>query len=662
VDPIDGDFDIFGFEDGSSRNEPGAVKAISRLFDSEAGDELSPNQERKLNYVASLMLLDDMDLVTESADPDFSLGANYGDVFYIGDAELGFFAAGNYSNAWSRQDDGIERTYLAGTEPGTVGDIADDFMTDEVANVIDLSGMLSIGMNIGDSSFESVTLISRNTESSVKTTRGKDGDSLNPTQFHTIIWEERQFVSQQFRGEHYFDSVIAEWQVTGSQAWRYAPDRREVRFNQNSENAPYVLNVADAGRRWDELEDNNLDGSFDLDWDLQLNDQWDTRLELGAQAIHRERETESATYGWLGNRFVVDVNSPNLQFSEVINLETITGDQATGFAFNEETLASDEYDAEMDLNSLYLSTENSYNNLVDVIIGVRYEDFQQVTDTFELAGAQDAVQSRLDQTETLPSLGVNWYYADGQQLRFAASQTVSRPDFKETSNAVFYDDEFSDVRVRGNPLLKISSIDNYDLRWEYYGEYEDTLKVALFYKDIENAIERVALTASGTAGNSRTFSNADAAELYGFEIDARKDFPLNEGYTQSVFVSGNAAIIESESRVFGQRTRKLQGQPDYTFNLILGWDDLEHNQEFTLLFNQNGESIRDVGISGQPDIIQEPRLSVNFNYSIELGANGTLQAKVNNLLDTDVEYTQGGEIFRQYGEGRNFSISYDWQF
>mgnify|MGYP003674520967 CR=1 FL=1 len=662
VDPIDGDFDFFGFEDGSSRKEPSAVSAIAELFDSEAGDELSANQETKLNHIASIMLLDDMDLVTDSADPDFSLGANYGDVFYIGDAELGFFAAGNYSNEWSRQTDGIERTYLAGTDPGTVGDVANDFVTDQAANVIDLSGMLSIGLNIGDSSYESVTMISRNTENSVKTTQGRDGDSLNPTQYHTIIWEERQFVSQQFRGEHYFNALAAEWQVTGSQAWRYAPDRREVRFNQNSENSPYVLNVADAGRRWDELEDNNLDGSFDLDWDLQINDQWDSRLEFGAQAIHRERETESATYGWLGNRFLVDVNSPNLQFSEVINLDTITGDQATGFAFNEETLASDEYDAEMDLNSVYLSAENSYNNLVDVIVGVRYEDFQQVTDTFELAGAQEAVQSTLDQTETLPSLGINWYYTDGQQLRFAASQTVSRPDFKETSNAVFYDDEFSDVRVRGNPLLKISSINNYDLRWEYYGEYEDTLKVALFYKDIENAIERVALTASGTAGNSRTFSNADSAELYGLEIDARRDFPLNEGFTQSVFVSGNAAIIESESMVVGQPVRKLQGQPDYTLNLIFGWDDLEHNQEFTLLFNQNGESIRDVGISGQPDIIQEPRLSVNFNYSIALGANGTLQAKLNNLLDTNVEYTQGGQVFRQYGDGRSFSISYDWQF
>lgn len=662
-DPLKGDFDIFGFEDGHTRNEPGAVKAVAQLLELDTTEDiLSDNQAGKLNLAASSMLLDGMDLAFGSADPDLSISANYGDLTYVGDAELGFFAAVNFNNDWSRQAEGIERTYRAGTEPGSVGGVFNDFTTDEATNAVDLSGILSIGLNIGESTYESTTLISRSTESTVKLLEGLDGDSGRPTQSHSITWEERQFASQQFRGEHYLDMLAAEWQVTASQAWRYAPDRREVRFNQQSEGAPFQLNVADAGRRWDELTDNNLDGSVDFDWDMTVTDSWDARVEFGGQMIHRERETESASYGWLGNRFVVDTNAPNLLFSDVINIETITGLQATGFAFAEETLPSDEYDAEMDLNSLYLSAENSFGNGLDVIVGARYEDYLQVTDTFEIGGAQSAVQSRLDQTEVLPSLGVNWYYSDAQQLRFAASTTVSRPDFKESSNAVFYDDEFSDVRVRGNPNLEISTINNFDLRWEHYGDYEDTLKVALFYKDIDKAIERVSLRASGTAGNSRTFANADAAEIYGIEIDGRRDFPLNETLSQTLFVVANMSVIESESEVFGQRVRKLQGQPDYTLNLILGWDDLDRNQEFTLLFNQNGENIRDVGISGQPDIIQEPRLSVNFNYSIELGTRGTLAAKVNNLLDTDVEYTQGGEIFRQYSAGRSFSISYNWQF
>jgi outer membrane receptor protein involved in Fe transport len=59
----------------------------------------------------------------------------------------------------------------------------------------------------------------------------------------------------------------------------------------------------------------------------------------------------------------------------------------------------------------------------------------------------------------LPALGINWFYSESQQLRLAVSKTVARPDFKEASNAVFFDNEFN-VRVRGNPNCDISDIVN----------------------------------------------------------------------------------------------------------------------------------------------------------------------------------------------------------
>jgi outer membrane receptor protein involved in Fe transport len=122
---------------------------------------------------------------------------------------------------------------------------------------------------------------------------------------------------------------------------------------------------------------------------------------------------------------------------------------------------------------------------------------------------------------------------DTQQLRLAVSQTVARPDFKEASNAVFFDNEFN-VRVRGNPNLQISDIVNADLRWEwYFGENEsDNLSAALFYKDMTDPIERVVQAASGTASNSRTFQNSETAELYGVEIEGRKEFVLTERLQQ----------------------------------------------------------------------------------------------------------------------------------
>ena len=94
--------------------------------------------------------------------------------------------------------------------------------------------------------------------------------------------------------------------------------------------------------------------------------------------------------------------------------------------------------------------------------------------------------------------------------------------------------------------------------------------MALFYKDMDKPIERVVQAASGTAGNSRTFQNSDSAELYGVEVDGRFEFLLGDGYDQSLFLAFNAAFIESEVTAENQPGRALQGQPEYTANIIFG--------------------------------------------------------------------------------------------
>eukprot|EP00903_Cladosiphon_okamuranus_P004457 g4455.t1 len=267
-------------------------------------------------------------------------------------------------------------------------------------------------------------------------------------------------------------------------------------------------------------------------------------ISIGGNADITGDEVAADSYDGDFDVFGFDDGSraPNRQFSDVVYFDaetdtgTVTGDQRTGFAYSDETLRSDSYDAEMQLNAAYVSWENNFDGVYEFIIGTRYEGYEQTTNTVNLQ-TDEPVTSLIDENVVLPSLAFNWYYSIDQQLRLAATETVSRPDFKETSNAVFYDDEFSDVRVVGNPLLDVSSIKNYDLRWEMYGEGENKLSVALFYKDIEDAIERVAQDASGTAGNSRTFLNAESASISGVEFDFRKDFGLNSALTKSVFVA-----------------------------------------------------------------------------------------------------------------------------
>src|SRR5690606_34599661 len=121
--------------------------------------------------------------------------------------------------------------------------------------------------------------------------------------------------------------------------------------------------------------------------------------------------------------------------------------------------------------------------------------------------------------------------------------------------------------------------------------------------------------------------------IMGVEIDGRKDFPLDEGYTRSFFVAANASYIDSEVTLQNASKRDLQGAPDYTFNLIFGYDDIGNGHEVTLLLNQSGETIVDVGVSGQPDVILEPRLDVNLVYRYALNDDFVFRIKAENILD-----------------------------
>jgi TonB-dependent receptor len=451
-----------------------------------------------------------------------------------------------------------------------------------------------------------------------------------------------------------------DWQGTASRADRYAPDRRDARFDILDGDGIYDLRTGNVVRRYDELADANFDFSTDAEH-VFVNSRSNASVKVGIQAISRERDSDSDSYGFQGGLIGVETNAPNLDVNDVINDATITGDTATGFTFQDKTLLSDSYEADMTLNSAYVSFDTVFNNRFQLVAGVRREDYEQTTDTFSLQGAQDSVRSNLRESSTLPSLTLNWMGSGDNQVRFSASQTVARPDFKETSNATFYDREF-DFRVRGNPLLKVSDVTNYDLRWERYFSGQESVSIALFMKDMDNPIERIVQPASGTAGNSRTFQNADSATISGIEIDARKDFSLNQSFTKSLYFAANASVIDSEVTLIGGATRALQGAPEYSFNLILGYDDISRGQELTLLFNQSGDTIVDVGVSGQPDIVEEPRLSIDLNYRYYVSETLTIRVKVEDLLDTEIEFTQGGRIFQKYNTGQKFQAGVDWNF
>ena len=59
-------------------------------------------------------MMDGWDADTGTANPAIDLGVSAGDIFYLGDAEIGYFAAASYSNSWSQREQGFAGRTAAG--------------------------------------------------------------------------------------------------------------------------------------------------------------------------------------------------------------------------------------------------------------------------------------------------------------------------------------------------------------------------------------------------------------------------------------------------------------------------------------------------------------------------------------------------------------------
>ncbi|MGB1092931.1 MAG: TonB-dependent receptor domain-containing protein, partial [Oceanobacter sp.] len=326
------------------------------------------------------------------------------------------------------------------------------------------------------------------------------------------------------------------------------------------------------------------------------------------------------------------------------------------------TTATDSYGATDDITALYGSLKFDFADF-QVLAGARYEDSSQSL-SYPYSGSGD---NTLDSTEVLPALNVNWFINEDYQLRFAASNTLSRPGITERSDSVQYDPETDDA-VYGNPDLVISKISNLDIRLEYYMEEDENITLALFTKAITDPIERTVQDGSGSSSEGVTFENQDSADLMGLELDFRVNVIDTANWTG--FVAGNFSYIDAEvtlsedtAKLEGVNSRKLQGQSENLSNLQIGFDHEDTGQSVTLLLNHFSERIYAAGRGeGQDAVVEDGRMSVDLAYNFEMNDELSMKAKIGNITDAKVSYSQGGQEIESYQEGIDISAGVSYQF
>ncbi len=318
-----------------------------------------------------------------------------------------------------------------------------------------------------------------------------------------------------------------------------------------------------------------------------------------------------------------------------------------------------------------------------ITAGARYEDFRTALlpiDLLDYTGItlenlikdlQDKEQTYARRNDDVYPSAAMTYINDGFmgsetfQLRLGYAQTLVRPDLREMADVVYIDPELN-IRVRGNPNLRDSILDNFDLRGEWYFDGGNNLTVSLFYKDVTDPIEQK-LEPGSDSDIIMSFENALSGELYGVEVEAL--WNLEHGF----FVSGNLTLSDSEvispaNSGYTNNVRTMSGQSPYVLNAQLGYDSDDGKHAAALSYNIAGKKLALVSVDTlHDDAFEKPFSSLDFTYSYYPIEQLILKAKLRNLLDEDREITQtnvqGRDVTilsQEVGTSVSFDISYNF--
>ncbi len=531
-----------------------------------------------------------------------------------------------------------------------------------------------------------------------------------------MFYTERRLQTLQFTGEHVMpgtSDIKMDWLVAYSMSSQNQPDLRKANYafstdpSINAYVGPGDPAPPDFERTWRRLDDTNYNVAlnFEIPLDEGARDGGTgTKFKFGGNFDHSTRDYKTDNFEYVGlpdGQLVADFlglapGQPLLRLppSPDDRRMLTLGDLLGGIDLVDQTrdpnglggdLVRDNFFLARAFNiparEVYAATQTipaahgafSFNlsDRLETTVGARVEATRmQVTVERVGTGGSNFASGKsdsfeLNRTDLLPSMSNRWEIADTMSLRSSISRTVARPTFKELALVFSRDPETGNFFV-GNPGLVMSSIMNYDLRWEWTPAPGDQFAVSLFAKQIRKPIEFVNLGVFNTA------ENEESASVYGFEIEAYKELgrliEVLEGFSVGFnygFVFSKVALSQNSQEIRERAglslDRPLQGQPDYTFNFNLSHEIKDWGLTSAVLLNVTGPLLYTVG--GQfesnltPDIYQRPFTSLDLAFGKEINKTWSFNLRVSNLLNQPRErYFEGGLPFAVTKTGTTYSL------
>lgn len=504
----------------------------------------------------------------------------------------------------------------------------------------------------------------------------------NDIHAYSYHYTSNRILNTQLGGEHFLpkSKIKINWFGYYTSLKRSEPDNRFVLYSRNDSAARYFANLAYGGalstvssglHYFSNIKDNSAGGNIDflVPFNLISNKQ---SFKIGGSYYHNDRNTKLRYFNTNYSDQVVGgpiLNEPIGQIFSPTNF-----DPRKGLYLAEPAFTFLGYSGSVQTTTAYAMFDNRFTKQVRLVWGVRLEKYHNIVNGLDPEyKAQKVTDIKKD--DWLPSANLIYSVLPKANLRFSYGRTVTRPVYRELSPNIYYDFVIN-ATYTGNPNLKVTNIDNYELRWEHFFANSQYYSASVFYKKLKNAIEPIVIL-TGADSYTIGFSNINQTINQGIELELRKDFSFISKPLENLAFYANASFIKSAVDTIGiydskKSSRTLFGQSPYIVNTSVTYTEPKSNIGVSVLFNKTGPRIWLLDQSYYRIIFEEPRPILDFKISKGLYKNkGSLEftwadilhknSVFFNDLNRNGKYDKGTDfvtIGRKYGYNMSLTAAY----
>ncbi len=676
----DGNNEYFGF-DGSVRDVP-AVIAKNAKYD---GFSSSVIEDQTYPYAST-----GTNISTVKAAPSTSFALAGGNYYEMGEnSGIGFFATATFANNYQNTE-GTNRVLKADRAPIT------DYTQTESNYSTNSMFYGSLFYKINKKNNISYNILAVNSSETPTT----DNQGFNNDQGYSLLTTRNTFfqnkmMNHQVIGKHVLadrDKWVVNWNAAFSVATNEEKDRKQLVWQEvGSDYEINALDLAANHRFWSDLEETQNNGGVEIERKFNYLSETNDNSNQGRVYAGFAMQNKSRSFDWRQINYQINnpvvAGNPLLGNWDVTNPDEMLSEEnfeAGYYDFKEQKDPSSSYFADLNVQAAYLNADYYViPNKLQFQVGARIEASKQTIRYKKISDLFDGPYqtNSIDTINIFPVIGSKYVINDKSNLRFSASQTVTRPLFREVA-PFQYLPYFGGIQEEGNVNLRNAYNYNVDLKYEFFPNLGEMMAVTVFGKYLDSPIERVQIASSTPLA---TYINTDKAYAGGVEFEITKNLgnlvKADSGWTKNMFLGFNASYLYSEisidtankskgAIVVTNPKRALQGASPFLINADVtyraNFNKMNMVTDFTATYNVFGKRIYTAGVQGLPDIYEMPVNTVDLIIKNKIGENFTIDLKFANILNPDIKYQQDFsdqvEVTRAYKRGVTYSLKLGYMF